>query len=951
MPLSPGTVLQNRYRIAKLVGQGGFGAVYRGWDMALEQPVAVKENFDSGPESQRQFEREAKLLAGLRHPNLPRVGDHFSVPGKGQYLVMDFVEGKSLEELLAERGGPLGEAEALPWIRQVCDALTYLHTRTPPIIHRDIKPQNIIVTAEGRAMLVDFGISKVYDPTKGTTVGAKAVTPGYSPPEQYGRGRTDARSDVYSLGATLYTLLTGHVPPEAPDLSSGADVLTPPREVNPGVSEDTSRAIVAAMALSMSQRLRDVGAFGQMLAVRGASVAPQPVAPSAMPPDGGKRGTPVWGWLVGVAALVVLVAWAAVVLDGLNGDEEASLAVTATATAVAMTEKFATPTVTLSTTATATSAPTTRPTSTRHPTQTPIPTSTATPTISPAELTARYRQFSNPTGIAVDGAGNLYVTDTLNYRVQVFAADGTFLTQWGNKGSGEGQFDYPSSIVLDDEGNVYVADSGLVRIQKFTEDGTFLTQWGSAGSGAGQFESLTGIGVDGEGNVYTADAGNNRIQKFAADGTFLAGWGYEGTGEGQFDVPIDIDVGSIGDVYVADRDNNRIQKFSADGTFLTQWGSRGSGQGQFDWMQDITLDGAGNVYVLDQDNERIQKFTADGQFVTQWGNEDSGPFDYAQAVAVDEAGNFYVAEQGRIQKFATGGRLLAQWGNKGSEGGQFSRPTSITVDDNGNVYVWEQGNERIQKFTVNGSLLDIWDDASGAEGQFRYLNGIAADGDGNVYMANSDSNRIQKFAPDGTILDGRWGELQNPSYWSPAGISVDGDNNVYVWQITHEGSDHIQKFAPDGTFVTQWDVESAREVLMGGWSAGSQGIAVDETGAVYLLYVDSSRIQKFAADGTLLTQWGSSGSEPGQFTFPGGIAVDADGNVYITDSGRIQKFTPDGTFLTEWGEQGSGESQFSSPDGIVIDKDGNVYVADTGNHRIQKFTADGEFIEWWGRED
>ena len=156
MALSPGTVLQNRYRIAKLVGQGGFGAVYRGWDIALEQPVAVKENFDSGPESQRQFEREAKLLAGLRHPNLPRVGDHFSVPGQGQYLVMDYVEGKSLAVLLAERGGPLSEAEAVPWVRQVCDALTYLHTRTPPIIHRDIKPCLLYTSKEDTAIGVIF---------------------------------------------------------------------------------------------------------------------------------------------------------------------------------------------------------------------------------------------------------------------------------------------------------------------------------------------------------------------------------------------------------------------------------------------------------------------------------------------------------------------------------------------------------------------------------------------------------------------------------------------------------------------------------------------------------------------------------------------------------------------------------------------------------------------------
>ena len=284
MTLSAGTTLQNRYRIVRPVGQGGFGAVYRGWDLSLEQPVAIKENFDTGPDSQRQFEREAKLLAGLRHPGLPVVLDHFILPGQGQYLVMDFIEGKSLAGLLAERGRPLDEVEALPWIRQVCSALTYLHTRTRPIIHRDVKTQNVIITGDGRAVLVDFGISKVYDPDQGTTLGAKAVTPGYSPPEQYGRGGTDARSDVYALGATLYTLLTGQSPPEAPDLSSGADALTPPRAVNGAVSEATSQAILAAMALSRSQRLADAATFARLLPEAAPLPPPTPVAPPAAPP-------------------------------------------------------------------------------------------------------------------------------------------------------------------------------------------------------------------------------------------------------------------------------------------------------------------------------------------------------------------------------------------------------------------------------------------------------------------------------------------------------------------------------------------------------------------------------------------------------------------------------------------------------------------------------------------
>ena len=247
MPLSTGQLLNNRYRIAKLIGQGGFGAVYRAWDTTLNQPCAVKENLDTSAEAQRQFYREATLLAGLRHPNLPRVIDHFLVPGQGQYLVMDFIEGQSLADLAAQRGRPLTEAEVLPWLNQVCDALAYLHSQNPPVIHRDIKPQNIIVTPAGQAMLVDFGISKAYDPLLSTTSGARGVTPGFSPPEQYGTGGTDPRSDIFSLGATLYALFTGHTPPDAIDRLVRGATLPPLADLRPDLSPGMQRLVAGAL--------------------------------------------------------------------------------------------------------------------------------------------------------------------------------------------------------------------------------------------------------------------------------------------------------------------------------------------------------------------------------------------------------------------------------------------------------------------------------------------------------------------------------------------------------------------------------------------------------------------------------------------------------------------------------------------------------------------------------
>jgi serine/threonine protein kinase len=279
MPLSPGQILNNRYRIVNLLGQGGFGAVYKAWDMNLNLAFAIKENLDTSPEAQRQFAREATLLATLHHPNLPRVIDHFILPAQGQYLVMDYVEGEDLQAMLDRTGSPLTEATVLPWISQVCDALSYMHAQKSPVIHRDIKPANIKITPEGQAMLVDFGIAKVYDPKLKTTLGARAVTPGYSPQEQYGQGTTDARSDIYSLGATLYTLLTGHQPAESVQRTLGAR-LAPPRVLNPALSPVTEQAILHALEVLPDKRYQNVRQFKAALVPPAPPIIPPPQQPS-----------------------------------------------------------------------------------------------------------------------------------------------------------------------------------------------------------------------------------------------------------------------------------------------------------------------------------------------------------------------------------------------------------------------------------------------------------------------------------------------------------------------------------------------------------------------------------------------------------------------------------------------------------------------------------------------
>jgi len=311
MPLEPDSWLHERYRILESLGQGGMAEVYRAIDDTLGMVVVVKENRFVSPEAIRQFHREARLLAALRHPNLPRVTDHFSIEGQGQYLVMDFITGEDLRARLERMGGALPEEEALRWARGILSALIYMHSRQPPVIHRDIKPGNIKIASDGTAFLVDFGLAKEYDPTASTTLGARAYTPGFAPPEQYGQGRTDVRTDIYSLSATLYTVLTGALPSDGLERAMGNEHLVPLRDLNPSVSPHVAAAIERALAIIPQDRFPSADEFAQGLdrpvdlAASAATVVGGGQATLVPPSRSGPRGSRRW-LLAGGAGLAAI---------------------------------------------------------------------------------------------------------------------------------------------------------------------------------------------------------------------------------------------------------------------------------------------------------------------------------------------------------------------------------------------------------------------------------------------------------------------------------------------------------------------------------------------------------------------------------------------------------------------------------------------------------------------
>ncbi|NJN81140.1 MAG: serine/threonine protein kinase [Caldilineaceae bacterium] len=269
--LEPGALLRNRYEILELVGHGGMGAVYKANDRRLEGRIcavkevlpALSENATSEQELEQvaeQFRTEASILSRLDHPNLPKVSDYFS-NGSREYLVMDFVSGRDLQEILREaqqRGEFLEEELVLTWANQLLDALGYLHSHDPPVLHRDIKPSNIKVTARGVIKLVDFGLVKVLQPddSRTVTVVQGRGTVAYTPLEQYGgdTGFTDARSDIYAFGATLYNLLAGTPPVDAKERFLRPGCLVSLRQINPAISARCERAIFQALAMHPNER-------------------------------------------------------------------------------------------------------------------------------------------------------------------------------------------------------------------------------------------------------------------------------------------------------------------------------------------------------------------------------------------------------------------------------------------------------------------------------------------------------------------------------------------------------------------------------------------------------------------------------------------------------------------------------------------------------------------------
>ena len=549
------------------------------------------------------------------------------------------------------------------------------------------------------------------------------------------------------------------------------------------------------------------------------------------------------------------------------------------------------------------------------------------------------RLMDAPIGVAVDGADNVFVVDSVKNKVLKFNISGTLLTQWGDaaSGSGKGEFSGPHGVAVNSKGEVYVADTGNNRIQKFDGSGNYLTAWGTSGSANGQFSTPNGVAVNSKDEVYVTDSGNNRIQKFDSSGTYIAQWGSMGAGAGQFNLPWGMAFDQAGNVYVAEVFNNRVQKFDAFGGYLLQWGSSGRGNGQFTNPSGVAVDGSGAVYVIDSGSQRVQKFDGFGTYLTQWGGSAGGQNINPIGITLDRHNTVYLADNGnsRIVKYDSSGNYLAQWGNTGNW--LFNYPQGVALDGSGNVYVADSNNNRVMKFSGSGALLSQLGSLGSGAGQFSVPTDVRVGRDGYVYVADAGNNRIQKFDSTGAYIT-QWGSAGSGigQFSYPDGVALDSGNNVYVVDSSNK---RIQKFDSSGGFLKQWS----------GFGDDGNGypscIAVDRVDNVYVGDASSKSIRKFDSSGTLLTQWGSFGSADGQFGSPRGIAVDGSYNLYVMDSDNgVQVFSDTGVFKAHWGGTGNGTGyrQFHDPYGVATDSSGTmIYVADSYNNRIVAFEGFG----------
>lgn len=925
--------LGGRYQLVRELGAGGMGRVFQAKDVTNGKSVAAKIMFARGEvdlENSLRFQQEGAVLAALNHPNIVDVYGTF-VEEHASWIIMELLDGWPLGQLMSAEAMSLRRIKHLA--TQVASALGYAHSHR--IVHRDVKPDNIMVLHDDRVKVTDFGIARILRPdmtldtmaSTGMTMG----TPLYMAPEQIEGHKIDGRADLYSLGAVLYQMVTGCPPFDGPDplsiaLKHVSEPPPPPRSIDSAVPEDWERLILRCLAKDPAARFQSADDLQDAMEALTSAARPpaQGSLPMASPHIHKARETatgthdaqvpadPDRSYLLQVqipdqapAALLagvparIEVGGARLLLDRVGKMRVRLL------TAAALGAMLAAAIVWIGNSSGPAAPPRAR--------RAAVLWGTSNTSIV---------KFQNPDGIALDGENNIYVADQLSDTVQEISPRGEILASWG----GSSHLVGPAGLAVDSEGNVYVADTGNSRIVKFSHDGRVL-----ATMGEGEFASPLGIALDSDKNIYVTDAGNGQLVKLSAGGRILHRWGSKGGGAEQFQYPYGVALDSHGNIYVAD--DGRIQEVTPTGrfvrrTFKPETAHAGSGA-----FSGIALDATGDVFVADQVNDTVRKFSPDGRFLMSLGTKGSGPgqLQSPQGLSIDAHGNIFVADSQnhRVQELSAVGTPLEAWKSTGGSRGPRTVPGGIAVDVRGDVFVADTINSgSIYKLVASGRQDPRWQPVGYGEGVYQF-GGLATDRNGNVYVADQLNDRVIKLSPTGKLLAGF------DSLHAPSAVALDARGNLYV---ADAGDDSIVELSSSGKRLHVWGSPGNGEVQF----ASPVGIAVDGSGNIYVVDSVNDDVQKLTSGGVFVLRLGRSGPE--RMKSPSAVATDSSGNVYVADTGhnRIEEFSVDGKMLEAWGKRGSAVGQFNNPQGIAIDDRGTVYVADTDNHRVQTLSPVGQ---------
>ncbi len=591
--------------------------------------------------------------------------------------------------------------------------------------------------------------------------------------------------------------------------------------------------------------------------------------------------------------------------------------------------------------------------------------------------------FRSPADVAVDAAGNLYIADRENRRVRkVDAASGKIATVAGNGGccySGDGgpaaaaQLWNPQSVALDAAGNLYIADRNNQRIRKVDTTGVITTVAGSGTSG------------------YSGDGGPAAAAQL---------WN-----------PQSVALDAAGNLYIADRNNQRIRKVDTAGVITTVAGSGTSGFGgdggpaaaaRLRNPRSVAVDGAGNLYIADQDNHRIRKVDAAGVIDTAAGTGEQGfsgdngaataaQLRSPQGVAVDAAGNLYIADSGnhRIRKVNAAGVISTVAGRfsgfRGDGGAPdqawLNSPLGVAADGAGNLYIADTNNQRVRKidFETTGAIATVagsgqpGDGGPALQARLNFPSGAAADAAGNLYIADREHHRVRKIDAMGAIttvagsgesgFDGDGGPALQARLNSPSGAAVDAAGNLY---IADRNNQRIRKVDAAGVISTAAGSGAGGFAGDGGPAEEARlsfpvGVALDSAGNLYIADRNNQRIRKVDAAGIISTVAGNGtagfGGDGGpalqaRLNFPSGVAADGAGNLYIADRNnrRVRRVDAAGVISTVAGNGTAGfsgdggpalQARLNNPQGVALDSAGNLYIVDTSNQRIRKVDTAG----------